>query len=149
MGDVISKVEAATLHGQWMRTNSNAYSQAVYSRTEPGLHLPAVRYLEALLLRSAVFENFLHGPLKHSDIVLCPTLTIPVPTRLEADMEKPGSVFSVVATLTRLTRPFSYLGLPVLTMPAGTDKSGMPVGAQVIGRPLSEARLLSFAHCIS
>ncbi len=149
MGDVISKVEAATLHGQWMRTNSSAYSQAVYSRTEPGLHLPAVRYLEALLLRTGVFENFIHGPLKQADIVLCPTLTIPVPTRVEADMEKPGSVFSVVATLTRLTRPFSYLGLPVLTMPVGFDKSGMPVGVQVIGRPLSEARLLSFAHCLS
>jgi aspartyl-tRNA(Asn)/glutamyl-tRNA(Gln) amidotransferase subunit A len=41
------------------------------------------------------------------------------------------------------------LGLPVLTMPVGFDKSGMPVGVQVIGRPLSEARLLSFAHCLS
>jgi len=149
MGDVISKVEAATLHGQWMRKNPSAYSQAVFSRTEPGLHLPAARYLEALLLRSGVFEEFVQGPLKQADIVLCPTLPIPVPTRVDADMEKPGSVFGVVATLTRLTRPFSYLGLPVLSMPIGVDSSGMPVGAQVIGRPLSEARLLSFAHCLS
>jgi aspartyl-tRNA(Asn)/glutamyl-tRNA(Gln) amidotransferase subunit A len=149
MGDVISKVEAATLHGQWMRKNPSAYSQAVFSRTEPGLHLPAARYLEALLLRSSIFEQFIQGPLKQADIVLCPTLPIPVPTRVDADMEKPGSVFGVVATLTRLTRPFSYLGLPVLSMPIGVDSSGMPVGAQVIGRPLSEARLLSFAHCLS
>jgi len=149
MGDVISKVEAATLHSQWMRKNPSAYSQAVYSRTEPGLHLPAVRYLEALLLRCGVFEEFIQGPLRQADIVLCPTLPIAVPTRVQADMGKPGSVFGVVATLTRLTRPFSYLGLPVLSMPIGVDTSGMPVGAQVIGRPLSEARLLSFAHCVS
>src|SRR5699024_3398707 len=41
MGDVISKVEAATLHSHWMRERPMDYSQAVYSRTEPGFHIPA------------------------------------------------------------------------------------------------------------
>lgn len=149
MGDIISKVEAATLHGQWMRANPHAYSQAVFSRTEPGLHVPAVRYLEALQLRSNVLMEFLSGPFKDADLLLCPTLAVPVPLRKDADMEAPGSVFGVVAKLTRLTRPLSYLGLPVLSMPVGLDATSMPVGAQVIGRPLSEARILSFAHRIS
>ena len=46
-------------------------------------------------------------------------LPIPVPLRADADMEKAGGVCNVVTQLTRLTRPFSYLGLPVLSMPAG------------------------------
>jgi aspartyl-tRNA(Asn)/glutamyl-tRNA(Gln) amidotransferase subunit A len=58
-------------------------------------------------------------------------------------MEGAGRVFPVVAALTRLTRPFSYLGLPVLTVPIGLDRHGMPVGAQLVGRPFGEARLLS------
>lgn len=149
LGDVISKVEAATLHGQWMRANPQAYSQAVYSRTEPGLHVPAVRYLEALVVRANLLQAFLAGPLSQADILVCPTVPIPVPLRAEADMEKQGSVFDIVAALTRLTRPFSYLGVPVLTMPVGQDRNGMPVGAQIIGRPLDEARLLSFAHRLS
>lgn len=149
LGDIISKVEAATLHGQWMRANAQAYSQAVYSRTEPGLHVPAARYLEALLVRSRVLQEFLSGPMANVDVLVCPTVPIPTPLRSEADMEKQGSVFNVVAAITRLTRPFSYLGLPVLSMPIGRDKSGMPVGAQIIGKPLAEARLLSFAHQIS
>ena len=149
LGDIISKVEAATLHGQWMRENPDAYSQAVYSRTEPGLHVPAVRYLESLMARAEVLRDFLAGPMAEADLLLCPTIPIPVPLRTEADMEKKGSVFNVVSAITRLTRPFSYLGVPVLTMPIGRDINGMPVGAQLIGKPLAEPRLLSFAHQMS
>lgn len=149
MGDIISKVEAATLHSQWMRANPQAYSQAVYSRTEPGLHVPAPRYLEATMVRARVLREFLTGPMAQADILLCPTIPIPVPLRAEADMEQKGSVFNVVTAITRLTRPFSYLGIPVLSMPIGKDSNGMPVGVQLIGRPLAEARLLSFAHQMS
>ncbi|MBV7484633.1 amidase [Bordetella sp. BOR01] len=149
LGDVISKVEAATLHSNWMRTRGDAYSQAVFSRTEPGLHVPAVRYLEALALRARVLQDFLDGPMRGVDVLVCPTVPLPVPLRTEADMEKPGAVFGVVAAITRLTRAFSYLGVPVLTMPIGLDANGMPVGAQLIARPLGEARLLALAHALS
>lgn len=148
LGDVISKVEAATLHSHWMRERGESYSQAVFSRTEPGLHVPAVRYLEALSLRARVLDAFLDGPMQGQDVLVCPTVPVPVPLRTEADMEKPGSVFGVVAAITRLTRAFSYLGLPVLTLPIGLDANGMPVGAQLIGRPLGEARLLAMAHAL-
>ena len=145
LGDVISKVEAATLHGSWMAARGHLYSQAVYSRTEPGLHLPATRYLEALLLRAKVLARFLAETMADADVLLCPTTPVPVPTRAEADMEAGERVFPVVAELTRLTRPFSYLGVPVVTMPIGLDGNGMPIGAQLIGRPLGEARLLAVA----
>jgi aspartyl-tRNA(Asn)/glutamyl-tRNA(Gln) amidotransferase subunit A len=149
MSDIMSKVEAATLHGQWMRENPQLYSQAVYSRTEPGLHIPAVRYLETLTARSRLLDAFLDGPMAHADVLLCPTIPVPVPTRIEADMEAKGRVFGVVPMLTCLTRPFNYLGVPVLTMPMGKDSAGMPMGVQLVGRPLGEARLLSLAHALS
>ncbi len=64
-------------------------------------------------------------------------------------MEGSGKVFGVVARLTALTRPFSYLGLPVLAMPMGRDGNGMPMGVQLIGRPFGEARLLSVAQALA
>jgi len=149
MADIISKVEAATLHGGWMRERPQRYSQAVYSRTEPGLHVPAVRYLEAINARAAILREFLAGPLADADVLLCPTVPIPVPTREEADMEAGGKVFGVVARLTALTRPFSYLGLPVLSMPMGRDANGMPMGVQLVGRPFGEARLLALAQTLA
>ena len=149
MADVFSKVEAAALHAPWMRQHPMAYSQAVFSRTEPGLHIPAVRYLEALTVRAQILREFVAGPMGGADVLLLPTLPVPVPTRVEADVEAAGRVFGVVARLTALTRPFSYLGLPVLNLPIGLDAAGMPIGVQMVGRPFGEARLLAMADALS
>ncbi|MBX9596812.1 MAG: amidase, partial [Roseomonas sp.] len=116
LGDVLSKVEASTLHGHWMATRGGDYSTAVHSRTEPGLHIPAQRYLEALALRGRMLDQFLATVMADADALICPAIPIAVPTRVEADMEAAGRVFPVVAALTSWTRPFSYLGLPVLTL---------------------------------
>ncbi|HEY4132299.1 MAG TPA: amidase family protein [Gemmatimonadaceae bacterium] len=37
-------------------------------------------------------------------------------------------------------------GLPALTMPAGFTPDGMPIGVELLGRPLADARLVSFAY---
>jgi aspartyl-tRNA(Asn)/glutamyl-tRNA(Gln) amidotransferase subunit A len=146
MGDIISKVEAAAIHGDWMSRHPERYSQAVYSRTEPGFHLPAVRYVEAINLRARLLSQFIERAFDDADVLVFPALPVPVPTRIEADMEQGSRVFPVVAQLTRLTRPFSYLGLPVLTVPIGDDRNSMPVAAQLIGLPFGEARLFDVAR---
>jgi aspartyl-tRNA(Asn)/glutamyl-tRNA(Gln) amidotransferase subunit A len=146
MGDIISKVEAATLHGRWMQATPDRYSKAVYSRTEPGFHLSGVRYLEAIGLRARLMTEFVEQAFASADVVLFPAIPVPIPLRRDADMESGSSVFTVVPQLTRLTRPFSYLGLPVLVIPVGLDRNGMPVSAQLIGRPFAEARLFDLAR---
>jgi amidase len=37
-------------------------------------------------------------------------------------------------------------GLPALSMPAGFTPDGLPIGMEFLGRPLSDARLVSFAY---
>jgi amidase len=37
-------------------------------------------------------------------------------------------------------------GLPALSMPAGFTPDGLPIGMELLGRPLSDARLVSFAY---
>lgn len=44
-----------------------------------------------------------------------------------------------------MTVPPSLAGLPAISVPAGVDKSGLPVGVQIIGPRLSDALLLSLA----
>lgn len=149
LGDLCAKAEAAAVHGAWMRTQPRSYSQAVYSRTEPGLHVPAVRYIEALSVRASMLRAFVQATLSAADVLILPAMPGEVPTREDVDIESHGRVFNVVAQLTALTRPFSYLGLPVLSMPIGVDTNGLPVGVQLVGRPLSEARLLAMAHALS
>ena len=44
-----------------------------------------------------------------------------------------------------MTVPASLAGLPALSVPAGTTKSGLPVGVQLIGQRKSDAVLLALA----
>jgi aspartyl-tRNA(Asn)/glutamyl-tRNA(Gln) amidotransferase subunit A len=44
------------------------------------------------------------------------------------------------------TLPASLAGLPGLSVPVGQGAAGLPVGMQLIGNYLSEARLLNVAH---
>jgi len=39
-------------------------------------------------------------------------------------------------------------GLPGISVPAGLDRQGLPLGLQLIGRPWDEAGLLNMAHCL-
>ncbi len=51
-----------------------------------------------------------------------------------------------IAGLLRYTGPFNMSGSPTVTMPCGFSRKGLPIGVQLIGRHLSEGRLLAAAH---
>jgi Asp-tRNA(Asn)/Glu-tRNA(Gln) amidotransferase A subunit family amidase len=44
------------------------------------------------------------------------------------------------------TTPASLCGLPAMSVPAGVDREGLPVGLQLLGRPDGEASLLAAAE---
>jgi len=44
------------------------------------------------------------------------------------------------------TRPFNGYGLPTISIPCGFSKEGMPIGIQISGPRLGEAKVLALAH---
>ena len=44
------------------------------------------------------------------------------------------------------TVPANLAGLPAISLPAGFDQSGLPIGLQLTGPYLKEANILSAAH---
>lgn len=146
LSNAISISEAAVVHGKWMRERPEDYSLYVRSRIEPGFHVPATTYIEALNLRARYLDEFLTSVYSKVDVLHAPVMVIPPPTIAESEPRDSADVAGLVAKLTRNTRPTNYLGLPALSVPAGFTAQGLPVAFQLMGRPFDEALLFRVAH---
>jgi aspartyl-tRNA(Asn)/glutamyl-tRNA(Gln) amidotransferase subunit A len=142
---IVMTVEAATIHRRWLQTRRHDYSEQVASRIEPGLFYPATRYCEALGMRASVAREFVDNTLRRADVLHLPAVPIPVPTIEATTRGDPAEIARVIGLIGHCTRGLNYFGLPALSVPAGFDDKGLPVGFQLVGRPFTEALLLRVA----
>jgi aspartyl-tRNA(Asn)/glutamyl-tRNA(Gln) amidotransferase subunit A len=67
-------------------------------------------------------------------------------------MVTPETIAAVLAnparepSLIRNTLPFNVFGIPAISVPCGFNRVGLPIGLQIIGPRLGEARVLALAH---
>ena len=145
-GALISAAEAAALHGSWLRTRTEDYSDQVRGRLLQGLAIPATAYIDALRMRGAALAEFCERVFSKVDVLHAPVLSIPTPTVAETDLGWSERTSEILARITRLTRPGNYLGLPTVCANAGFTRDGMPIGMQLITRPFDEATALRAGH---
>ncbi|HEY7241583.1 MAG TPA: amidase [Burkholderiales bacterium] len=143
---LISTAEAATLHREWLRTRADDYSDQVRGRLLQGLAIPATAYIDALRMRGAALAEFCAQVFTKVDVLHAPVLGIPTPTIAETELGWSERTAAVLARITRLTRPASYLGLPTVCANAGFTRDGMPIGLQLVARPFDEATALRAGH---
>jgi aspartyl-tRNA(Asn)/glutamyl-tRNA(Gln) amidotransferase subunit A len=145
LANAIAMTEGATLHAHWMRTRPQDYSPQVRARIELGFAVPAAHYLAALTARPRLVREFADRVFSVCDALWAPVLSDPVPERGATDFGDGPDMVGGLARLTRLSRPFNYLALPCVSVPAGFDRNGLPIGMQLAGPPFAEARLLRIA----
>jgi aspartyl-tRNA(Asn)/glutamyl-tRNA(Gln) amidotransferase subunit A len=143
---LIMGVEAAALHGRWLRERPGDYGKQTLGRLLPGLLYPATRYVDALNLRQKVMKHFADAVFARADVLHLPVLPIEVPTIAESDLAANPGFSEFVLHFGHCTRPFNYLGLPAMSVPAGRTRNGLPCGVQLVGRPFDEATLLHAAR---
>jgi Asp-tRNA(Asn)/Glu-tRNA(Gln) amidotransferase A subunit family amidase len=84
--------------------------------------------------------------LSHVDLLLTPTSAVTAP-RLRADALLEGeSDILLLDALMRFVKPGNFLGLPSISVPAGYDRAGLPIGLMATGRFWEEALLLRLAR---
>ena len=137
--------EATAVHSETLRTRASKYSPQVRVRASTGLAISGTHYLEALQVRVPILQRFVKDVFGACDLLLTPTLPIRVPRRDETDVGAGARLWEVLGDLVRCTAPFNYLGLPAISVPAGLDDRGLPMGVQLVGVPFSESRLLAAA----
>jgi aspartyl-tRNA(Asn)/glutamyl-tRNA(Gln) amidotransferase subunit A len=142
---LVSRVEGATIHANWMREHPGDYAIHLSSRLFGGYAIPGHLYLEGLSRRGPLLRQFVAEALTGFDVVATPTLKTRVPTLAETDIDANPDNWARFMAVSANTRPFNYLGLPTISIPCGFDDRGLPVGLQLAARPFAEATVLKAA----
>ncbi len=99
-------------------------------------------YIKAQKVRRLISQDFLEA-FKQCDALLTPTS----PSAAFAVGENEDDPIKMYLNDV-FTVPASLAGLPGMSIPAGIDKDGLPLGLQVIGRPWDEQMVLNVAKAI-
>ena len=137
--------DAYAIHEQRLQGEPEKFDEEVRERLLDGERLKAHRYASAQQRKLLAKDEF-SRVLGEVDVLLSPTLPIAATLIDQRDVNIGGYEEPVRSAVTRLTGPTNHNGFPTLSVPCGSTASGLPVGAQIIGRPFDEATLYRFGH---
>ncbi|MDN5845418.1 MAG: hypothetical protein L0H53_03995 [Candidatus Nitrosocosmicus sp.] len=137
--------ESAEIHQHWLNTRSEEYGDDVRKMLIQGTEVSAIEYIRAQRFRRELRNDFIRL-LGDENVLIIPTTPIAAPTFNEQTIEIGGKTLQIYQTLSRQTIAFDSTGLPVISIPIGFTKDKLPIGAQIIGSPFAEEKILSLAY---
>ncbi len=146
VGRVILMSEASALMEPFL-DRRDSFGADVLALLDQGRLIPATDYVNAQRLRRIMQREF-RAVWENVDCLLTPTAPMGAPKIGQATVRIGEETEDVRLASTRLVRAINVLGLPAVAMPCGLDAEGMPLGAQIIGKPFDEATLLRVAAAI-
>jgi amidase len=135
--------EIALAHAENYPSRAECYGPDLAAILEHAQSVDGREVVRAQRTRQALRRK-LDRQLAETPLLILPVLPFPTPTAAEgwAMMRDPARL----GRATRFTVIFDLTGHPTITLPCGFDDRGAPIGLQLVGRALSEPRLLSAAH---
>ncbi|MEA2636696.1 MAG: aspartyl-tRNA(Asn)/glutamyl-tRNA(Gln) amidotransferase subunit [Chloroflexota bacterium] len=143
---VTLRAEASAVHSRWIRTRPRAYGADVRTRLQLGVLVGGADYLLAQRMRGRL-RTAIGRVFQDVDVLLLPTTPITAPVIGDRTVRWHNGEEPVDGALVRLTAPFNLTGLPALSVPFGYA-GGLPVGVQVVGPWMNEARVLAVGRLI-
>lgn len=144
VGITIVMAEASAHHQKWLRERAGDYSPDTRRMLLLGELILATDYLRACQARKqlvvAVSNAFTDNKL---DALITPTLPS---TTVAQEQLNAGGLNSPLQSFVHHMMPFNLTGQPAITVPAGFDASGLPIGIQLVGRPLNEVMITRIGH---
>jgi aspartyl-tRNA(Asn)/glutamyl-tRNA(Gln) amidotransferase subunit A len=133
------------LADMYERTRSEGFGKEVQRRIMIGNYVLSHGYYDAYYLQAQkirrMIANDFQAAFAQCDVIAGPVAPT-VAWTLGEFMDDP--LANYLADI--FTLPASLAGLPGTSIPVGLGEGGMPVGMQLIGNYLQEARLLNVAH---
>ncbi len=122
-------VEAAEYHRTFYAEHRDEFGPEISRLLDEGLAATAVDYAQALV-HHRHFQTEIDDRIAPFDALVMPATVTTAPGR-----ETTGDP--------KFTSPWSYAGLPVLTVPCGLAPDGLPCGLQLVARRLEERALFN------
>jgi len=129
----------------YQKTRSEGFGAEVKRRIMTGAYVLSHGYYDAYYLQAQKIRRMIADDFQRA-FAECDVIAGPVaPTTAWKLGEKADDpVANYLADI--FTLPASLAGLPCMSLPVGLGEGNMPVGMQLIGNYLDEARLLNVAH---
>jgi len=132
-GTRVMQVEAAAFHAERFAAHAAQYRPKIRALIEAGLKLSGVEYAVAQQQRWR-FRTEMALLFDHVDALLMPVAGTPAPRGLESTGDP------------TFCAPWSFAGLPAISLPSGLARDGLPLAIQLVGGAFDEARLLAVAR---
>ncbi|GAN89226.1 amidase [Gluconobacter frateurii M-2] len=141
------RVNGSSLDALYEATRAAGFGEEVKRRILIGTHVLSSGYYDAYYLRAQkvrtlIQRDFLNA-YENVDVILTPT----APSGAFAQDEKPTDPVQMYLNDV-FTVPASMAGVPALSVPAGLDARGVPLGLQLIGKFFDEETLIAAGHVI-
>jgi 1-carboxybiuret hydrolase len=143
---IITASEGANWHLQRLQTRLEDFDPATRDRFLAGALIPSSWYLQAQRFRRWYRER-LREIFTQVDIILTPTIPCIAPPLRVEKMIIDGQELLIRPNLGRFTQPFSFIGLPALSLPIKRP-SQLPLGIQIIAAPNREDLILRVARVV-
>ncbi len=126
-------------------TRSEGFGSEVKKRILLGTFVLSSGYYDAYYRKAlkvkALIKNYFDEIFKNYDLIICPAAPTTAP-ELGKSLSDPLKMYlSDIFTVS-----VNIAGLPGLSVPCGFDKTGMPVGVQIIGQRLGEVKVLNAGY---
>ena len=133
------------LHNMYKKTRSEGFGAEAKRRIMLGSFVLSSGYYDAYYLKAlrtkALIKQAFDKAFEKYDVILGPAAPTTAP-KLGASLRDPlkmylGDIYTISVNLA---------GLPGITLPCGTDQSGLPIGLQLIGDCFEEKKIIRAAY---
>jgi aspartyl-tRNA(Asn)/glutamyl-tRNA(Gln) amidotransferase subunit A len=133
------------LVSMYKKTRAEGFGEEVKRRIMTGAYVLSHGYYDAYYLQAQKIRRMIAEDFQRA-FAECDVIAGPVAPTVAWELGNNASDPLADYLADIFTLPASLAGLPGMSMPVGFGEGGMPVGMQLIGNYLQEARLLNVAH---